>query len=87
MEIISKVVGSLYPFQNQRWRLHRSDPMNKLSPTQNTPALQATLALPPQLVELKKNRLNCHDKITLSGEIIVIGLTFTHRIFEKVPNS
>ena len=54
MEIISKVVGSLYPFQNQRWRLHRSDPMNKLSPTQNTPALQATLALPPQLVELKK---------------------------------
>ena len=27
--------------QNQRWRLHRSDPINKLSPTQNTPALQA----------------------------------------------
>ena len=54
MEIISKVVGSLYPFQNQRWRLHRSDPINKFSPTQNTPALQATLALPPQLVELKK---------------------------------
>ena len=74
LENISNVVGSLYPFQSCVIASTLFPP-SPPSPPSSTG------------ITKKKNGLNCHDTITLSGEIIVIGLTLTHRIVKKSSKS